>query len=211
MNEDINDLSGLIYSIASTFTQDKTLIKDLYQQGVIGALNACKNYRSECNAKFSTYARMYIYGEIYRYINCNKTVMINKDIAREYFNILKAYDILTQELNKEPSIKEISEYLNIDEFIINNIIELMRNPLSINYEYEDDNNLENYIKFNDNNNMELNELLDSLSEEERELIIHRYYEGYSQKETAELMNMSQAGVSRCEAKSLEKMRIRSLS
>ena len=180
MNFNVDDLSGLIYSIATTFTNDKTLLNDLYQQGMIGALNACKNYKSECGTKFSTYARMYIYGEIYKYINCNKVVMINKDVVNLYCLILKTSDLLTQDLKKEPSIKDIAKYLNMDEYTISSTI----------------------------NSIVVNELLNELNPEEKKLIIHRYFEGYSQNETAKLMNMSQSGVSRSEARSLEKMKVR---
>ena len=209
MNFNVDDLSGLIYSIAATFTNDKTLLNDLYQQGMIGALNACKNYKNECGTKFSTYARMYIYGEIYKYINCNKVVMINKDVVKLYCLILKTSDLLTQDLKKEPSIKDIAKYLNMDEYTISSTIDLMRNPLSMEYEYEENNTLENkFGTIESDNNIVVNELLNELNPEEKELIIHRYFEGYSQNETAKLMNMSQAGVSRSEARSLEKMKVR---
>jgi RNA polymerase sporulation-specific sigma factor len=209
MNFNVDDLSGLIYSIATTFTNDKTLLNDLYQQGMIGVLNACKNYKSECGTKFSTYARMYIYGEIYKYINCNKVVMINKDVVNLYCLILKTSDLLTQDLKKEPSIKDIAKYLNMDEYTISSTIDLMRNPLSMEYEYEENNTLENKFRtIESDNSIVVNELLNELNPEEKELIIHRYFEGYSQNETAKLMNMSQSGVSRSEARSLEKMKVR---
>ena len=85
----------------------------------------------------------------------------------------------------------------------------MTKPLSLEYEYDDE-NLYNAIKTYDQNNIYLNELLDSLDDGQRKVIMYKYFSGYSQSEIAKLMNMSQSGVSRTEKKSLEKMRVRSL-
>jgi RNA polymerase sigma factor (sigma-70 family) len=210
MEDDIKDLSGLVYSIAKQFTHDPNLINDLYQQGILGIINAKNNFNPNCGTKFSTYARMYIYGEIYKYINCNKMIKVNKDVVKMYSLIIKTIELLEQELKREPTTKDISNYLNIDEEIINNTMQMMNTTLSLNYEYEENNEFNDFLGIKDDYSyVEISELMDSLSLEEKMIITYRYYEGYSQAETAKLMNMSQAGVSRCETKSLEKMRTRS--
>ena len=208
MQEEILELSDLIYSIARKFTSDENLISDLYQEAVIGIINAKKNYDETSSAKFSSYARMYIYGEIYKYFNENNSVKRNKDIIKMYKLIEKTRELLSQELKKEPSTNEIAKYLKIDEYIIVNTLNMMKSTLSLDYQYDDD-TLGDYIGVKDVfTNIEIRELLASLNNEERELIYHRYIEGYSQSETARIMNMSQSTVSRCEKESISKMRVR---
>lgn len=208
MENDISSISNMIYSIARKFNSSKYSLDDLYQQGVIGAIYAEKNYDKNKDAKFSTYARMYIYGEIYKYVYQDRMIKPSKESVKLYKLISKTKELLTQELKKEPSISEISSYINIDEETIYQNLNLMKNSLSLDYEY-DDNNLTSFISYDDNlDQIDISEILDELTNEEKELIIYRYFEGYSQSETGQLMNMSQSKVSRCEASGLNKMRTR---
>jgi len=209
MDEVIIKMNNLVYSIARKFTSDKTMLEDLYQQGVIGIINAFNNFDSSVDIKFSSYARMYIYGEIYNYYNCNKSIRLNKNIIKTYLLINKAKEKLTQNIGKEPNIKEISRYLEIDESAAVNIINMVSIPLSLEYEYDENNNMYSFIKENDDSSIYLDELLCELNDEERKIITYKYFDGYNQSEIAKMMNISQAKVSRDERSGIEKMRVRS--
>ena len=111
MDAEIENLNNLIYSIARSFTNDEELIKDLYQEAIIGIINAKKNYDKNSGAKFSTYSRMYIYCEIFKYFNGDKSFKVNKEIVKMYKLILKTNDLLSQELKKVPTISEMANYL----------------------------------------------------------------------------------------------------
>lgn len=210
MENIINELSGLIYSIAREFTTDSDLINELFNQGVLGVYEAYNNYDKNSNTKFSSYAYMYIYGKMYSFINANRNIKLNKDVIKLYKLIVKAKDYLLQTNFKEPTNKEIAQYLNIDESTIDITLAMVKETLSLDYEYDED-NLSSFIKdenftFSD----DLNDLLSVLDSEQKKVIMYKYFSGYSQSEIAQLMNMSQSGVSRCEKKSIEKMRVRSL-
>ena len=211
-NEQIKKLDALVYKLAYTFTSDKTIIEDLYQQGVIGILKAQQNYNVESNAKFSTYAKMYIYGEMYNYYNSlNKDFKISKETIKTYKLIKFAKEYLTQELKKDPSVTEISKYLNIDESTIFYTLKSMDKVLSINYTYEDS-SLENFIISSDEyKTLEINELLSELDDNQRKVIMYKYFEGYSQEEIAKIMNISQSSVSRCEHSGISRMRKKTIS
>lgn len=209
MDEVIIKMNNLVYSIARKFTSDKTMLEDLYQQGVIGIINAFNNFDSSVDIKFSSYARMYIYGEIYNYYNCNKSIRLNKNIIKTYLLINKAKEKLTQNIGKEPNIKEISRYLEIDESAAVNIINMVSIPLSLEYEYNENNDMYSFIKENDDSSIYLDELLCELNDEERKIITYKYFDGYNQSEIAKMMNISQAKVSRDERSGIEKMRVRS--
>ena len=209
MDEVINKMNNLVYSIARKFTSDKTMLEDLYQQGVIGIINAFNNFDSSVDIKFSSYARMYIYGEIYNYYNCNKSIRLNKNIIKTYLLINKAKEKLTQNIGKEPNMKEIARYLEIDEAAAADIINMVSIPLSLEYEYNENNDMYSFIKENDDSLIYLDELLCELNDEERKIITYKYFDGYNQSEIAKMMNISQAKVSREERSGIEKMRVRS--
>ena len=115
-NNNYDVLSNYIYKLARSFTNDYSLIEDLYQQGMIGVLKAEKKYDKSSNVSFIYYAKMYIYGEMYEYFNsANKTFKTSKDVLKIYKKIKETKDMLTQELKRLPSIYELSKYLNISE------------------------------------------------------------------------------------------------
>lgn len=208
MDDVIKSLEKLVYSIALKFTHDKSMIEDLYQQGMLGVINAFNNYDESLNVKFSTYARMYIYGEIYNYYNCNKSIKLNKSIVKTYFLINKAKELLAQNVGREPSVCELSEYLNISEEDITNILNMVQMPLSLEYEYDDNNSMYNFINDDSSNNLYIDELLSYLDENQRNIIMYKYFDGYNQTEIAKMMNISQAKVSREERSGIEKIRSR---
>ena len=207
MDDIIKSLNNLVYSIARKFTSDTVMLEDLYQQGVIGIISAFNNFDESLNIKFSTYARMYIYGEIYNYYNCNKNIRLNKNIIKTYLLINKTKEKLYQVINKEPSLKDISLYLSISEEEINYILNVVSDPLSLEYEYDSE-NMYNFIHEDNVDNLYIDEMLSELNDDQRKVIMYKYYNGYNQTEIAKIMNISQAKVSREERNGINKIRTR---
>ena len=106
---------GLIYKIINKYKPYFEL-DDLYQVGCMGLVKAAKKYNANLNTKFTTYAYPYILGEIIKYINESPSVKQNKNTRNLYLKILKARELLSQKLMKEPSTYELSIYLEIEKF-----------------------------------------------------------------------------------------------
>ena len=107
----INDYEKLIWKVANKFYGVEK--EDLYQAGMLGLLKACKNYKNESNAKFSTYAMNYIFGEMYL-LASNKNLKYSKDMLKLYKLIETTRYKLAQNYNKIPSNSELAEFLNMD-------------------------------------------------------------------------------------------------
>ena len=209
MEELIVNNSALIYSIAKYF-KDYCSIDDLYQAGCIGMINAYKNYNEELNVKFTTYAYTYILGEMKKLVGENKTLKIPRNMRILNLKIEKAKILLTQELMREPSVLELSNYLDVPPFIINDAINSSNIIYSIDKNINDEakNTLGDIIPDNENvlDTVILNDLLSKLTPFEKDLIEKRYMYDYTQQELAEMYNISQVQVCRKEAKALVKMR-----
>lgn len=205
--EVINLYNNLIYKIASKFYGED--IEDLYQVGVIGVLKAYDNYKKDGNVKFSTYAYDYIFGEMYNLVNSSKHYKVSKDLIRLYKKIEVARYTLAQNLDKIPSNKELSEYLDIDLSLIDSATNI-GNTISFDDDNDTSRNLSEVITLRENMSLDdkliLEESIDSLNDFEKEIIKYRYYKDLSQSEVAKLLSLSQAKVSRCESKCLKKMR-----
>lgn len=211
-NNTIIEYRKLIYSIARKYSYNDNDLEDLYQVGNIGLLNALENYKSENGTKFSTYAHFYIKGEILKYIRENKLIKVNNDLDKLSRSINRVRDHLIQVKEKEPTLEEIAEFLEIPIETVYDAINSSMSIKSLDYELTDnkDNNLydyEAYIEKGYNEDiLDLREELERLPKEEKELIINRYFYDRSQKETSGELGISQVQVSRKESKILNKIR-----
>ena len=173
-------------------------------------INAYKNYNEELNVKFTTYAYTYILGEMKKLVGENKTLKIPRNMRILNLKIEKAKILLTQELMREPSVLELSNYLDVPPFIINDAINSSNTIYSIDKNINDEakNTLGDIIPDNENvlDTVILNDLLSKLTPFEKDLIEKRYMYDYTQQELAEMYNISQVQVCRKEAKALVKMR-----
>ena len=164
-------------------------------------------------AKFSTYAYYYVLGEVTKYIRENKPIKVSKDLIKLKRKIEETREIMSQKLGRTPTNMELSLFLEIDEEKIEQALLVNVETKSLDYCYEEDgNDLYNSIKIEDNSTKESildlkNESL-KLSSEERGLIIDRYFEEMTQLEASKKHGLSQAQVSRQEAKILKKLKTR---
>ena len=207
--EQLLEYENLVYSIINKYSGfDKD---DLYQVGIMGLVQAYKNYKSNFNVKFSSYAYYYILGEVTKYIRENKSIRVSKDILKLKSLIDKTKSLMMQRLGREPTISEVSLYLEIDEEKVSDVLCSVCDVKSLDYVYDEDGN-EMYASLGVyDNNMDLDfinlrDVVDGLSDEEKELIISRYFDDMTQCEVSEKLGISQVQVSRKENKILEKLK-----
>ena len=206
------DNEKLVYSIINKF-RGYFDMDDLYQVGMIGLINASKNFNKSEGVKFSTYAYTYVFGEVNKYIRENNNLKIGKDAIRLKKSIEKAKDIMRQKLFREPTTLEVSLFLDMPLEKVLEIESIKQETKSLDYIGEEDsNNLYNKVSFeNKEINPEILDLkieLEHLDNDEKKLIYSRYYLDMTQQETSKEMGMSQVQVYRKEAKIFKKLKSR---
>ena len=176
-------------------------------------INAYKKYDSSFNTKFSTYAYPFIFGEINSYVKKDRGIKVSREISSLYSKIEKASMLLTQKMMREPTISEISEFLEIDESLVNEAMMAKYPTISVDSVISDDGKeltlldiIPNIDDMDVNTLVALREELSKLNTEEREIINSRYMNDLTQSEVASNMGMSQVQVSRKEQKVLKKLR-----
>lgn len=208
----INSTSKMIYMIINKYFRgyDK---EDLYQVGVLGVIKAYDNYKKDHNTKFSTYAYTYIYGEIYTYTSNLKGLKLARENYSLYKKINEAKNILSQRLMKEPTIYELSSFLELDYKLIENIINSMKNIDSLERTISSDSkDLSLFDTISDEKDyynidyIMLNEEINNLPEPWNQIIRLRYFEDKTQSEVASILGMNQVEISRGEAKVLKRIR-----
>ena len=213
MEEIIIKYESLIWSIVNKYKTyfDKD---DLFQVGVIGLINAYKNYKEDKNTKFSSYAYFYIFGEIKKYISESYVFKVSKELVKINTLVEKTKALLSQKLQREPSYFEISLYLEIDEEKILEAKEATSLVESLDYKEEDEFSLYENINTSYNEKMinpeilDLKEGIESLDDFSKELINNRYNLDKTQSETAKSMGVTQVMVSRKEKEILKRLRTR---
>ena len=208
--DDLLEYEGLVYGIINRYSSyfDKD---DLYQVGMLGLVDAYRHYDSSLNTKFSTYAYYYILGEVRKFIKDSNLVKVSSDLIKLNSSVEKAKEAMSQSLGREPTLTELSLFLEIDEEKIEEARVASLDIRSLDYMVDDESNdLYNSIISTDNGmNCEILDLkfaLDGLSDDEKNLIISRYFDDLTQNETSRELGISQVQVSRKEGKILEKLK-----
>ncbi len=213
----INENVGLVWSIVRRFLGRGQEAEDLFQIGVIGLMKAVDKFDLSYEVMFSTYAVPMISGEIKRYLRDNNSLIkMSRSIKENGWKIKAAKERLAYELGRDATLEELAAATELSMEDVVTALEAGSEIESI-YKtvYQGDGNeiyLVDRIQEEKNeaesliDRMTVEQLLASLTKEERLLITSRYFEDKTQVETAKLLGISQVQVSRLEKKILLKMR-----
>lgn len=198
MEEKYYECELLIRSIAHKFYNIES--EDLFQAGCLGLIKAYNNYKNP-NVPFSTFAYKYIFGEMYDLYLKSRNIKMNKCYLSLYKLIVKRESYLTSERQRNITIEELSEDLNIPVEEIETVKLMCEETLSLDDEYNNiqvgmEEDLAALIDINDSINS-----LDPLSSE----VIKSRMKGITQSEISKLLGISQVKVSRIESKSKDKI------
>lgn len=202
INEIIMQNKRLIYKLASYFSNYKDK-EDLFQVGCIGLIEAYNKFKDDKNTKFTTYAYPFILGEMRKYVREDKGIKFNRNISSLSYKIEEASIALAQKMMREPTIAEISSFLEISEDLVIDSIKSKNIICSIDNLVNENLSLHEIIAAKDidlNTLIALKSELESLSETDKQIINNRYINDMTQEETSKVLGMSQVEVSRKEKK-----------
>lgn len=206
----------LVLSVIQKFNNRGENPDDIFQVGCIGLIKAIDNFDVSQNVKFSTYAVPMIIGEIRRYLRDNNSVRVSRSLRDIAYKALQARDYLANKNNKEPTISEIARELQVPREEVVFALDAIQDPVSlfepvyhdggeaifVMDQISDKKNLDdNWIE-----NISIKEALKKLSSREKLILNMRFFQGRTQMEVAEEINISQAQVSRLEKTALKHMR-----
>ena len=206
----------LVLSVIQRFTGNGENADDLFQVGCIGLMKAIDNFDRSLEVKFSTYAVPMIIGEVRRYLRDNNSIRVSRSLRDIAYKAIYARENFVKEFDREPTMDEIANILEMKKEDIVYALDAIASPLSL-YEpvyQEGGDTLYIMDQVSDKKNKEenwiehiaLREAMDRLSEREYNIIKLRFFEGKTQTEVADEISISQAQVSRLEKAALKNMR-----
>ena len=204
----INGNLRLVLSVIRRFFRKGENADDLFQIGCVGLIKAIDNFEIEQNVQFSTYAVPMIIGEVKRYLRDNYSIRISRSIRELAYKIIAEKERFLKEKDREPTLEELAEILEVSKEDIILSIDAIQMPISlqepVNGNNVDNINVEDQISDKKNSDnywaetITIIEAMKKLNDKEKMIIRKRYFEGRTQIEVADEIGISQAQVSRLE-------------
>ncbi len=208
----LNSNMGLIWSVARRFFGRGVDGDDLYQLGCLGFLKAIEGFDTAYGTQFSTYAVPKIAGEIRRFLRDDGTVKVSRGLKEQSVAIKATRSRLAAELNREPTINEISAEVGLTPEEIALAETATAATESIQRECgEDGFTLEDILADSGTEEsmlerLALRQAIEKLPEREAMVIRLRYYHDLTQEKVAKILTVSQVQVSRIEKKAISHLR-----
>ena len=208
---------GLIWCVVKRFLGRGIESEDLFQIGSIGLLKAIDKFDFSFQVKFSTYAVPMISGEIQRFLRDDGMIKVSRSLKEIAYKAFQAKEKFLDQMQREPTIEELAEVMKLDkeelvmaleasaevESLYKPVYQKDGNEIPLLEKIEEVENQEDEVV----NRILLNQLLEELGKEERQLIYLRYFENKTQTEIGKLLGVSQVQISRTEKKILKKLRM----
>lgn len=206
----------LVLSVIQKFTNRGENVDDLFQVGCIGLIKAIDNFNTELDVRFSTYGVPMIIGEIRRYLRDNSSMRVSRSMRDTAYKVLQAKERYISEHQKEPTIEEIAQMLEIKREEVVFALDAIVDPVSL-YEpvYSDGGDticVMDQVRDSKNTDeswleqIALKEAISRLSERERHILNLRFFEGKTQMEVSAEVGISQAQVSRLEKNAINQIK-----
>lgn len=206
----------LVLSVVQRFTNRGEPMDDLFQVGVIGLLKAVENFDIAQPVRFSTYGVPMIIGEIRRFLRDGSRVKISRSMRDNAYRALTAREELMGKLQREPTVEEIAEQIDLPRETVVFALEAISDPVSL-YDpvFQDGSDaicVMDQVRDVGNTDdswieqLSMKQVMESLSKREKRILALRFYDGKTQMEVAAEIGISQAQVSRLEKGVMQKIK-----
>ncbi|MCS7180287.1 MAG: FliA/WhiG family RNA polymerase sigma factor [bacterium] len=198
--EELLNYLPLVKSIAKKykiFAPSNVDFEDLVHWGIIGLLEAEKNYSISKGSKFTTYAYIKIKGSIID--NLRKLYPLPPHIIKQVNKIIKKIGELEEKLGRSPTEEEIAESLNYSLKKYRDILNKINVFHIISNEEIEKGNSKFYSSLSGNHKEEVIEILslgiERLTELEKLVLSLYYKEERTLKEIGIILNLTEARIS----------------
>ncbi|HJV33940.1 sigma-70 family RNA polymerase sigma factor [Geomonas sp.] len=214
----------LVVKIAKRYMNRGLPFLDLIEEGNLGLIKAVERFKLSKECRFSTYATWWIRQSIERaLVNQSRTIRLPVHISDDINRMMRVTRELVQRMNREPSVKEVADALEVDISHVRKLMVLLKKtysierPLGDNNDYflidtiEDTSTVSPAALLEDLNKYELvSQWFDTLSESEKRILTLRFGLEDGEPQTLDTIGrdfgVTRERIRQIEAKALEKLR-----
>jgi RNA polymerase sigma-B factor len=217
--EAVNDLvaryQGLARSAALRMSRSSNDVDDLIQVANYGLLNALRRFDPDRGVQFSTFAYATIEGELKRYRRQTAWVVhVPRSLQERALTVDAEIESLTTSRGSQPTVADVAESLGIDEAAVIEVLDVrdLRRPASLDLT-SDDGSTVYEVPTHDGGFDRVDavalvrDLMERLSEREREVVELRFFEQLKQSDIAAKVGLSQMHVSRILRTAIARLRV----
>ncbi len=201
---------GLVHSCAHRFRGRGIEYDDLFQAGCMGLVKATAAFDEARGVMFSTYAVPVILGEIRRLFRDGGAVKVSRSVKELGIKAARVKEQLGVVLGRDPALSEVAEAMERTPGEIAEALAATTPPVSLTgSEEEGGGQIDLPVDSPEerlSDILALKQAMARMEEQDRRLIILRYYGNRTQTETARELGMTQVQVSRREKKLMQYFR-----
>ncbi|MDL2219727.1 FliA/WhiG family RNA polymerase sigma factor [Ruminococcaceae bacterium OttesenSCG-928-O06] len=204
--------------ITGSFAQ----VEDIVNEGVLTIMDCLDKYTPEKGMKFENYAYMRVRNANIDFVR--KQDWVPRRVRRTAREVSEAYNALSTQLMREPSNKELAEYMGVEPAAIQKHLAEMNTGAILSFEEllagampgaaepasltGDGDDMPEKGLMQSELRQQLVEAIEALTEKERLVVTLYYYEHLKLHEIAKVMGVSESRVSQTHSKAILKMKQR---
>jgi RNA polymerase sigma-B factor len=195
----------IVHHVARRYADRGEQYDDLVQAGSVGLLKAVDRFDVDRGVQFATFAIPNITGEIRRHFRDRGwAVRVPREVQERHALLTKLTEKLGRELQRTPSVAELAEAAELTKAQVLDTLEGARNyrAASLDAPVDEERTGLDLLGSEEDGYQQIDRKLvliqgmKGLQERERRIVALRFYEGLTQTEIAERLDISQMHVSR---------------